>query len=95
VTEHESHALQTLGDLRAWVATLANLSDTSRVDGSLNIHQVTIQEAELAAELEKERAHSRKLFTRAEAAENALYDAQRGWRERVSDWWLERRGGGI
>ncbi|MFG1794192.1 hypothetical protein [Nocardia sp. NPDC049149] len=49
----------------------------------------------LVAELHNERISSRELFTRVEAAENALDDAQRGWRGRVSDWWQERRGGGI
>jgi hypothetical protein len=46
---------------------------------------------EMLTALAKERAKSREMFDRVEKAEDALYDAQRGWRERLSDWW---HGGG-
>lgn len=48
--------------------------------------------AELMSELTSERTRRREMFARAEQAENALYDAQRGRRERLSDWWAERVG---
>lgn len=49
----------------------------------------------LMGELANERARRVELWKRAEAAENALDDAARSWRERMADWWNERRGGDL